>query len=77
MKGYQEEALRLYDTLPELKWDKTRTVETSVIKEYKRIKEVKSSSYDTNFTFNMALYTCTYMTHAIGFFIYNCNFTSA
>ena len=39
MKGYQEEALRLYeetweqrDTLPELKWDKKRTVEKSVIK---------------------------------------------
>ena len=39
MKGYQEEALRLYeetweqrDTLPELKWDKPRTVEKSVIK---------------------------------------------
>ena len=67
MKGYQEEALHLYeetwelrDTLPERKLDKTRTVEKSVIKEYERIKEVKSSSYDTNFTFNMALYTCTY-----------------
>ena len=84
MKGYQEEALHLYeetwelrDTLPERKLDKTRTVEKSVIKEYERIKEVKSSSYDTNFTFNMALYTCTYMTHAVVFFIYNCNFTSA